>query len=67
MRDYQYEFLGLDGRLEAAITLCAQSDGHASGLGSDILSGSKCLTLEIRKDETLIFQIGRDAARERRV
>jgi hypothetical protein len=67
MRDYQYEFLGLDGRLEAALTLCAQSDGHASELGHDILSGSKCLKLEIRKDETLIFQIDRDAARERRV
>ena len=67
MRDYQYEFLGLDGRLEAALTLCAQSYGHASELGRDILSRSECLTLEIRKDETLIFRIGRDAARERRV
>ena len=67
MRDYQYEFLGLNGRLEAALTLCAQSDGHASELGRDILSGSECLTLEIRKEETLIFQIGRDAARERRI
>jgi hypothetical protein len=67
MRDYQYEFLDLNGRLEASLTLCAQSDGHASVLGSDILSGNECLTLEIRKDETLIFQVGRNAARERRV
>jgi hypothetical protein len=59
--------LGLDGRHEAAVTLCAQTAGHASELGRVILSRSECFTFEIGKDETLIFQIDRDAARERRV
>jgi hypothetical protein len=65
VREYQYEFLGLDGRFEAALTLSAHSDGHASDLGRDILSRSECHSLEIRKDETLIFQFDRDATRER--
>ena len=33
MGDHQYEFLGLDGQHEAALTLCAQTAGHASELG----------------------------------
>jgi len=65
MQAYQYDFLGLEGRLEAALTLCAFSDDQACEVGSRILSGSECFMLKIRRDDALIFQIDRDAARER--
>ena len=65
MQGYQYDFLGSDGRLQAALTLHAYSDDQASEVGSRILAGSECFMLKIRRDDALIFQIERDAARER--
>lgn len=67
MRAYRYTFLGLDGRLNAALMLHAGSDEDACELGSELLSKSECSALEITKADRVIFLIGRDDKHDPRV
>jgi hypothetical protein len=67
MRAYRYTFLGLDGRLTAALMLHAGSDEDACELGSELLSKSECSALEITQADKVIFLIGRDDKQNPRV
>lgn len=60
MLAYRYTFLGLDGRLNAALMLHAGSDKDACELGSELLAKSECSALEITRANKVIFLAGRD-------
>ena len=67
MRAYRYTFLGLDGRVNAALMLHAGSDKDACELGSELLAKSECSALEITQANKVISMIGRDAKHDPRV
>jgi hypothetical protein len=63
MRSYRYNFLDRNGDVQGAIVLDSQSDTDACELASDLLSSSKCATVQVLEGGKPIFQIGSDGTR----
>ncbi len=66
VRSYRYSFLNKPGVVDATLELHSDNDESACALGSELLSRSKCIFVEVRRGSELIFQIRRDGSQVNR-